>query len=86
MNSGNENDMIYKVKLLGCAAVLVFAVLFEQTSSAANSVDNSDFKCSFPAKLSLGEFEKVLLGELCWHQNPTGVESYRLAAAIILSV
>lgn len=61
MNSGNENDMIYKVKLLGCAVLHVFAIAFEQTFNTVHSVDKSNFKCSFPAKCSPREFEEVLL-------------------------
>lgn len=61
MNSGNENDMIYKVKLLGCAVLHVFVLAFEQTFSAVHSVDKSNFKYSFPAKRSLREFEELLL-------------------------
>lgn len=60
INSGNENDMIYKVKLLGCAALHVFVTAFEQTFSTVDSVGKSDFKCSFPAKDSPREFEEVL--------------------------
>lgn len=60
MNSGNENDMIYKVKLLGCAVLHVFVIVFEQTFSTVDSLDKSDFKCSFPAQHSPREFEEVL--------------------------
>ena len=60
MISGNENDMIYKVKLLGCAVLHVFVVVFEQAFSTVVSVDKSDFKCSFPAKDSPREFKEVL--------------------------
>lgn len=60
MNSGNENDMIYKVKLLGCAVLHVFVTVFEQPFSTFGSVDKSDFSCSFPAKHSPREFEEVL--------------------------
>lgn len=61
MNSGNENDMTYKVKLLGCAVLHVFVIAFKQTFSTVHSVDKSNFKCSFPAKHSPKEFEEVLL-------------------------
>lgn len=61
MNSGNENDMIYKVKLLGCAVFRVFVLAFKQAFSAVHSVDKSNFMCSFPAKHFPREFEEVFL-------------------------